>query len=385
MKHFNFLHLAALMAIMGAAVVSCNKDENPAVQDLPGKTFSISITEQRDKATFDWSVSGDKTVNPKETIQELCVTAYNSVTLSTGGVDVNVSSSDPTVVGVEKVGSGSSSYRLVYRGGSGDNAKVSLVTIKVWNGTGAAEIAQRFTVKGIEAVEVTGLRYMWYECDKSVLSEVKYFATWTGPDTYETRIVKERRYLTYIDKECVASHKLSFAPKMREYGNGADVVSFEDIPFGYDAEFYGCFQELDENGNSQSKDNYYHGHELTFLGLEPENASFRTILSFESEYDMQSHHTKWVDGGWCNGHEAIELAEAKMPGYPKRNPADYAWLNSKTVNKDVSELEGMKAYLVNNGYAGDNFYMAVVGVKSKDNSTKYFAIGHNRTYDRNPE
>ena len=385
MKHFNFLHLAALMAIMGAAVVSCHKDENPAVQDLPGKTFSISITEQRDKATFDWSVSGGKTVNPKETIQELCVTAYNTVTLSTGGVEVNVSSSDPTVVGVEKVGSGSSSYRLVYRGGSGDNAKVSLVTIKVWNGTGAAEVSQRFTVKGIEAVEVTGLRYMWYECDKSVLSEVKYFVTWTGPDTYETRTVKERRYLTYIDKECVASHELSFVPKMRELSNGADVVSFEDIPFGYDAVFYKNYNEIDEDGVDHYVGNYYHGHELTFLGLEPENASFRTILSFESEYDMHNMHTIWKDGGYCNGHEEGELAEDRMPGYPKRNPADYAWLNSKTVNKDVSELEGMKAFLTNNSYSGENFYLAVVGVKSNDNSTKYFAIGHNRTYDRNPE
>ena len=385
MKRY-FLHLAVLIVAMGAALVSCNKTpQNPKPVDLPGKAFTVSITENRDKATFEWTVEGGKTVNPAETIQELCVTAFNTVTLKTGGVDVNVSSSDPSIVAVEKVGTSSSSYSLVYKGGTGDNAKVGLATIKVWNGSGAAEVSQSFTVKGIEAVEVTGLRYMWYECDKSVLSEVKYFVTWTGPDTYETRTVKERRYLTYIDKECVASHELSFVPKMREMAND-DKISFEDLPFGYDAVFYGDYHEVDENLNDlATKENYYHGHELTFLGLEPENASFRTILSFESEYDMQSLHTKWVDGGWCNGHEATELAEAKMPGYPKMDPADYAWLNSKTVNKDVSELEGMKAYLVNNGYAGIHFYMAVVGVKSKDNATKYFAIGHKGIYDKEPQ
>lgn len=339
MKHFNFLHLAALMAVMGAAVVSCHKDENPAVQDLPGKTFSISITEQRDKATFDWSVSGGKTVNPKETIQELCVTAYNTVTLSTGGVEVNVSSSDPTVVGVEKVGSGSSSYRLVYKGGSGDNAKVGLVTIKVWNGSGSGEIAQAFNVKGLEFVDVVGLRFNYGS---------EY---WDQDGNYiecegETLIVKNVSW--------------SRPPLVCKQGDGAN----EDIKRFGKTDFT-VSQYLKKPIYDEEKQTFVtnpkQGALLRFEGLEPENASFRTLTAFESEWDFYRHKTESL------------VAQGII------QPNEYAdWPNVTGINADVSDYIGREIWVTGTSQT----YVACLSVPVNNNKTKYLYLYYTPEEDK---
>ena len=332
MKHFNFLHLAAFMAVMGAAVVSCNKDENPAVQDLPGKTFSISITEQRDKATFDWSVSGGKTVNPKETIQELCVTAYNTVTHSTGGVEVNVSSSDPTVVGVEKVGSGSSSYRLVYKGGSGDNAKVGLATIRVWNGSGSAEISQAFTVKGLEFVDVEGLRFNYGS---------EY---WDQDGNYvecegETLIVKNVSW--------------SRPPLVCKQGDGAN----EDVKRSGKTDFTWT-QYKKPNIYDYEKETFITdpktGALMRFEGLEPENASFRTLTAFESEWDYYRNMTMYL------------LADGNI------QPGEYDnWPNVSGINADVSDYVGREIWVYQ---LGAPTYVACLSVPVSGNKTKYLYL-----------
>lgn len=340
MKHFNFLHLAALMAVMGAAVVSCKKDANPAVQDLPGKTFSISITEQRDKATFDWSVSGGKTVNPKETIQELCVTAYNTVTLSTGGVEVNVSSSDPTVVGVEKVGSGSSSYRLVYKGGSGDNAKVGLVTIKVWNGTGTGEITQAFNVKGLEFVDVVGLRF-----------------------TYGSEYWDQDGNYVECEGETLIVKNVSFfrPPLVCKQGDGAN----EDIKRSGKTDF---------TWRQYEKPNIYDYEKETFIvdpktgalmrfeGLEPENASFRTLTAFESEWDYYRHMT--------NSLVARSIIQ----------PGEYDnWPNVTGINADVSDYIGREIWVY---LLGAPTYVACLSVPVSGNRTKFLYLYYNSEGDK---
>lgn len=335
MKHFNFLHLAALMAIMGAAVVSCNKDENPAVQDLPGKTFSISITEQRDKATFDWSVSGGKTVNPKETIQELCVTAYNTVTLSTGGVEVNVSSSDPTVVGVEKVGSGSSSYRLVYKGGSGDNAKLGLVTIKVWNGTGTGEITQAFNVKGLEFVDVVGLRFNYGS---------EY---WDMDGNYvecegETLIVKNVSW--------------SRPPLVCKQGDGAneDVKRSGKTDFTVSQYLRGVIYDEEKQ---TFVTNPKTGALMRFEGLEPENASFRTLTAFESEWDYYRHMTN-----------SLVARNIIQPGKYDN------WPNVTGINADVSDYIGREIW----NMGCDQTYIACLSIPVNNNKVKYLWLYYSR-------
>ena len=335
MKHFNFLHLAALMAIMGAAVVSCHKDENPAVQDLPGKTFSISITEQRDKATFDWSVSGGKTVNPKETIQELCVTAYNTVTLSTGGVEVNVSSSDPTVVGVEKVGSGSSSYRLVYKGGSGDNAKVGLVTIKVWNGTGSGEIAQAFNVKGLEFVDVVGLRFNYGS---------EY---WDQDGNYiecegETLIVKNVSW--------------SRPPLVCKQGDGAneDIKRSGKTDFTWTQYHRGSIYDESIGEYGSFRPNPEQGALMRFEGLEPDNASFRTLTAFESEWDYYRNMTQ----------NQIAVGTIKPGEYDN-------WPNVTGINADVNDYIGREIWM---DRLGAPTYVACLSVPVSGNRTKYLYL-----------
>ncbi len=288
MKHFSFLHLAALMVAMGAALVSCNKTpQNPKPVDLPGKEFTVSITENRDQATFEWTVEGGKTVNPAETIQELCITAFNTVTLKTGGVDVNVSSSDPTVVAVEKVGS--SNYQLVYKGGSGDGAKVGLATIRVWNGTGTAEVSQSFTVKGLEYVDVEGLRFT-YGGEPLIVKHVAY----SRPNMY--------------CKEGDEYPDFSKRPKQGDF----TWMQFKKPNI--------WVEDPERPGYGSFVIDTTQGALLRFEGLEPENTSFRTVSAFESEWDFLWNMTEI------------------MSRYGYFEEGMYAdWPNERDVNKDVSD------------------------------------------------
>ena len=329
MKHFSFLHLAALMVAMGAALVSCDKTpQNPKPQDLPGKAFTLSITENRDQATFEWTVEGGKTVNPRETIQELCVTAFNTVTLETGGVEVNVSSSDPTVVAVEKTGSSSSSYRLVYKGGSGDGAKVGLATIRVWNGSGTAEVSQSFTVKGLEYVDVEGLRFT-YGGEPLIVKHVAY----SRPNMY--------------CKESDEYPDFTKRPKQGDFTwmqyKKPNIYVFDDPEHPH----MGGHFEIDTT----------QGALFRFDGLEPENASFRTISDFESEWDFCCNMT---DG-------LISLGYFEEGMY-----AD--WPNERGVNKDVGEYAGREIWMMSQW---DCTYTACLKVKT-NNGYKYLILYHGK-------
>ena len=333
MKHFNFLHLAVLMVAMGAALASCNKTpQNPKPVDLPGKAFTISITENRDQATFEWAVEGGKTVNPAETIQELCVTAFNTVTLKTGGVDVNVSSSDPTVVVVEKVGTSSSSYSLVYKGGSGDNAKVGLATIKVWNGSGAAEVSQSFTVKGLEFVDVEGLRFNY---GSEYWDQDGNYITCEG----ETLIVKNVSW--------------NRPPLVCKQGDGAN----EDIGRSGKTDFT-VSQYLKKPIYDEEKQTFVpdpkQGALMRFEGLEPENASFRTLTAFESEWD---YYRNMTDGLVSEG--IIQ-------------PGEYDnWPNVTGINADVSDYIGREIWMTGSGAPT---YVACLSVPVSGNRTKYLYL-----------
>ena len=330
MKHFNFLHLAVLMVAMGAALASCNKTpQNPKPVDLPGKAFTISIIENRDKATFEWTVEGGRTVNPLETIQELCVTAFNTVTLKTGGVDVNVSSSKPAVVAVEKVGS---NYQLVYKGGSGDNAKVGLATIKVWNGSGAAEVSQSFTVKGLEFVDVEGLRFNY---GSEYWDQDGNYITCEG----ETLIVKNVSW--------------SRPPLVCKQGDGAN----EDIKRSGKTDFT-VSQYLKKPIYDEEKQTFVpdpkQGALMRFEGLEPENASFRTLTAFESEWD---YYRNMTDGLVSEG--IIQ-------------PGEYDnWPNVTGINADVSDYIGREIWMTGSGAPT---YVACLSVPVSGNRTKYLYL-----------
>ena len=311
------------MVAMGAALISCNKESrNPKPVELPGKAFSVSITENRDKATFEWTVEGGKTVNPAESIQELCVTAFNTVTLKTGGVDVNVSSSNPAVVAVEKVGASSSSYSLVYKGGSGDNAKVGLATIKVWNGSGAAEVSQSFTVKGLEFVDVEGLRFT-YGGEPLVVKHVAI----TRPKMYCN---EKDEYPSFSQRSTQGDFT------WRQFGKPSIWVDDPERPG------YGTFVHDPTQGAL-----------MRFEGFEPENTSFRTVVDFESEWDYC----------WNKTENLLELGYIEEGMYAN-------WPNETNVNKDVSEYAGREIWIAE---LGAPTYVACVKVKTKD-SFKYLIL-----------
>ena len=143
--------MAACTALLFASI-ACQKDLNPPVEQLPAVDFQYSVLEQRQLKAFTWAPESNAgpLSNGEESIKQLYVTAYNEVTLEANS-PVNVSSSQPGFVSVEKVTS--KKYRLVYKGDGASH-------IKVWNGTeGQNAIVKGFDVIGLEYVDIKGLRF----------------------------------------------------------------------------------------------------------------------------------------------------------------------------------------------------------------------------------
>lgn len=269
----------------------CKKDLNPPVQDLPAAEFNYSVSEQRQLKAFTWEPQSNTgpLSNGEESINQLYVTAYNEVTIQVSA-NVNVSSSKPDVVAVEKVSSGSRSFRLVYKG---DGAS----TIKLWNGTeGSNAVVKSFSVVGREFIDVTGLRFSLGTNKDHTQNPVFVFSRFTTsrppircnfPDDNQN-----------IDK--------SGRPTTSDFMSGP-----YEKPMWYNFDYgeYGRWE-----GDKSS------GALLTFEGLEPENASFRTFTSFESEWDSFYDFTN------------------RMAQRGTIEPGEYVWPNINSCNVDASQF-----------------------------------------------
>ena len=293
MKGNKLLSLLAV-AVAAAAILSCKKEPlNPPVEDLPAVDFQYSVLEQRQMKAFNWAPESNTgpLSNGEESIKQLYVTSFNEVTLE-ASTPVNVSSSQPGFVAVEKVTS--KKYRLVYKGDGASH-------IKVWNGTeGQNAIVKGFDVIGLEYVDIKGLRFSLGTDKDHTKNPVFVFSRFTTsrppircnfPDDSDNEDKKGRPGTS--DFMCMPYQK----PKW----------------YNYDYDEYGRY-EVDVT----------QGALLTFEGVEPENASFRTVTSFESEWDAYYNYT----------------SRMARDGY--FNEGDYVWPNIHSCNYDVSYFTSLE-------------------------------------------
>lgn len=116
----NSIAAKTAFALFCAVSQSCNPSEQPK----PDAEFILSIQEDRQGRILDWALSSSNVISvpvEQQKLQELWVTAHNVCTLTASSADpafdgVNVSSSNPDKVRIEKEGDSGRTFRLVYAG-----------------------------------------------------------------------------------------------------------------------------------------------------------------------------------------------------------------------------------------------------------------------------
>lgn len=335
--HFHLTALMGIAIILAGAATACQKDPgvefNPPVDEtLPATPFSLTGVEERGStgATFDWTISSTGvTDSVSEELDEMTVTAYNNLIISatpknnaTAFSGINARSSNVNAVQVEMIGKTQfKDFKLKYVG-DGE------ATIKVWNGKEGENTTVEFKVKAVKEVAVEGLRFRVNGEER-----VTKMVTSGNPDrqTFTAGIFK----LNYCGGPC-------FLWKDKEY------------PF-----------------EERSYDCLHYGVDVEFLGIEPENASWRKVLAFKSDVPTinSNHQTNYYN-------YIVQLG---------RKPEDYPLLNSlferkKDQWKDVGELEGLK-YFMCIGDAWEQPCCLVQLLIETDNGFLYVSAPRNPKFD----
>jgi len=319
-----------LMLSLGAllTLVSCNR-ENPKPLDLPGLPFEASLTEVRSSKTFHWRVFQDDlghwiTDNGEESIRTLYVTAYNSPVVLETTSEVNVESSDAKVIAVERKAEGNNRvFYLLYKG-------EGQATIRMWNGSGSGEVSQSFGAQGREYVALEGILF-----------------TYGGEPLPITHYTTSRPPL-------LANLPDDWVNEDKTRPNTSDFLlePYKKPMIWQDGEGE---TEVERHNNGDFVEDPDQGALLVFEGLIPENASFRTVESFESEFEV-----------WWNKLQRMINAGIVEPG-----EYDGLWPNVKDNPKDVSEYIGAKMWIA---ICNERFYMA--SLKFKAPGSKFFYLYH---------
>ena len=324
----------ALAASAAFLFASCGKDNpskphNPTEIDIPvAKPFQLSLEEERGYATtkaFTWEVAADGALdNHEESIKDLYVTRYNTVTLK-ATEEVNVSSADPAIVSVSRVDP--KTYSLEYKG-DGQAA------ITVWNGEGSARCERRFTVFGKESIDVEGL---WF--------------TYGGEELIVKHVysVRPAIYCQFPQDDENENYR-----KPRPTQNDFLVLPYRA------SSIWRWDDESMTSGDFIT--NPRQGTMLVFNGLYPENTSFRTLYSFESEWECYPNMQEVLV------REGIMDDEGVIPA------GKYHWPNEDRIKKDVSEYAGLKQWIA---LFNSPLYMACIQVKT-DKKTKYLCLLHGK-------
>lgn len=269
--------VAALTITIAALMsnTSCQKDPNIDT-GLAAEKFTLSAHERRcqeTEKTFDWTISpSGKTDSVDESIDDMYVTTVNELTLSSTA-SVNVSSTNPKAVAVQKLSA--TSYRLTYvADGEAD--------IQVWNGGNSFNRGANKTQFHVKAQNLVRPTHAVFRYDGEVL-KVQFYDEKGWQNAYDNMVgwgVWQRTIVTSAS----------------ESGNPAKVV-----------------------------------HHLEFVGLEPENTSFRKAFwdtsnirllfrKSEAEYDMYvvrnpDHIVPWHV--WCEkfGYDISSWVENDLGDY----------------------------------------------------------------------
>lgn len=343
MKGNKLLSLVAV-AVAAAAILSCKKEPlNPPVEDLPGSPFDVTLNEVRDKMPITWTLQGSGTFENSlnESIKTPVVTDVegNSFILK-ATAKVNVESSATNCVAVQAVGTSGKEFRLAYKG-------EGAATIKVWNGSGASAVTKTFRVESRDKIEVEGLWFRYGYNHR--VSE--------NPNLTEPYPFTEAEDL--IVKHPLTSRPNNIIACEEDYKNGNEdrgrpkFCDFSVLPYERPV-WYVWVDENDHSKGDMMIRDITSGCELEFVGLYPENCSFRRILAFESELDFPNNITQRM----------IERGVIEEGG-------EYThWPNVRDCDVDVSEFSGRKYWLDG---AGDS-YVALIKVDMP--SPRYFFLSH---------
>ena len=203
--------------------------------------------------------------------------------------------------------------------------------IKLWNGPeGAGQKVKSFTVKGAESVPLEGIMF-----------------TYGGQPLPITRASTSRPPLLanlpddWVNEDKVRPNSSDFLlqpyakPMIWKDGEGET--------------------EVERHNNGGFVEDPDQGALLVFDGLIPENTSYRTVESFESEFRTTGDRLKRL----------VEYGVVKEGEY------DGLWPNVKDNPKDVSEYIGSKMWIA---LCNDRFYMA--SLKFNAPGSKYFYLYH---------
>ena len=321
MKHKHLLPAVAAMAIV--ALAGCKKtDSNPPVEDLASVPFEFALEEVRQLKTFRWWAPDGILTNDEETIHELYVTEYNEVTVM-ATASVNASSEQPDVVAIERTGEGKDTFRLLFKG-------EGKTTIHLWNGTeGANRNHRQFQVTGRAFVDLQGVRFEY-----------------AGQPLLITHYMEKRPLLLITSEDGKAGNE----------DNPARMLSQGDIllkPY--------VKPDIWSEEKRTFITNPDQGALLKFVGLEPENASFRTITAFESEWDVNWKQMSKRLIAWG----IIEEGE-----YPD-------WPCLSNCHVDVSYfVEERPAQIWIACVYDSPYYLASIKVPVADGKTRYYYLYH---------
>ena len=345
MKTRTFLRHSTIFATIALfTIVACEKEPlNPPVEDLPGSPFDVTLDEIRDQMPITWTLQGTNTFENSlnESIKTPVVTDVegNSFILK-ATAKVNVESSATNCVAIQAVGTSGKEFRLTYKG-------EGATTIKVWNGSGTSAVTKSFHVESRDKIEVEGLWFRYGYNHR--VSE--------NPNLTEPYPFTEAEDL--IVKHPLTSRPNNIIACEEDIRNGNEdrgrptYCDFSTLP--YQRPWW--YVWVDENDHSKGDmliDDITSGCELEFVGLYPENCSYRRILAFESEWEFKERR----------------IQTAIRVGYIKEDDEYTHWPNVRDCNVDVSEFSGRKLWVPSAG----NEYVALVKVATPN--PKYFFMSH---------
>lgn len=323
---------ALFLLVLAGLLTACQESLNPPVEQLPAAQFDYTILEQRtEHKEFHWAEVNGVLDNGEESTKMLYVTAYNDVTLNVTA-PVNVCSSDPKVVSVERIGSSGSSFKLHYKA---DGA----ATITMWNGTeGKDKIQRSFSVAAVEFIDVKGIVFEW-----------------EGKELVITRHSSSR-------PGDIATNDADDVDKRKAYPGQRNESETDFFAKHLDKPAIWVWDNWPEDQvNGHRIPDPDQGALLVFKGITPENASFRTITCFESEFD------------YLLSYNAIIRVRSGYTEGPNHGP----WPNDVSIDRDISCYVGTDTWVAGLQLS---FYMAGLRFKC-GNTSKYFYLWYSRTAD----
>lgn len=332
--------IAAALAV--ATIPSCKKEPlNPPVEDLPGKPFSVTLEEVRDQMPITWALQedGDFENSLQESIKIPVVTdVEGSGFILKATARVNIESSATDCIAVQAVGTSGQEYRLVYKS---DGSSI----IKVWNGTGEQAVEKSFRVQSKDEINVEGL---WFRYGYNHRVSENPYLTEPYPFTEAQDLIV--RYP-------LGSRPNNIATCIEDEKNGNEdrgyptEIDFLITPYERPV-WYVWIDENDHSKGDRMVRDTSGGCELEFVGLYPENCSYRRIEAFESEWDFRYSYTR----------------QLILDGYFQEG--EYRWPNVRGIDVDYSEFKGTKMWIPSDFQC----YMALVKVDCP--SPSYFKLAH---------